>query len=102
MDIKCKLIKELPDGSAIVSLDMDEEAKDFFLGEGFVSVLKQSLEYSKTYVKPEMLKVANDGGDIYFIEPIIQLENSELSKLSFTYGIDPTVIRAILKKASEK
>jgi hypothetical protein len=47
-------------------------------------------------------KVANDGGDIYFIEPIIQLENSELSKLSFTYGIDPTVIKAILKKASEK
>lgn len=57
MDLKVKLLKELPDGSAIVSLDMDEEAKDFFLGEGFVSVLKQSLEYSKTHVKPEMLKV---------------------------------------------
>jgi hypothetical protein len=58
MDIKSKLIKELPDGSAIVSLDMDEEAKDWLLGEGFIFVLKEAIALSKTRVKPEMLKAA--------------------------------------------
>ena len=58
MDIKSKLIKELPDGSAIVSLDMDEEAKDWLLGEGFIFVLKEAIARSKTRVKPEMLKAA--------------------------------------------
>ncbi len=29
MEIKCKLIKELENGSAIVSIEMDEEAKKF-------------------------------------------------------------------------
>lgn len=58
MDIKCKLIKELPDGSAIVSLDIDEEAKDWLLGEGFITVLKVAIANSKTHVKPEMLKAA--------------------------------------------
>jgi hypothetical protein len=58
MDIKSKLIKELPDGSAIVSLEMDEEAKDWLLGEGFIFVLKEAIARSKTRVKPEMLKAA--------------------------------------------
>jgi hypothetical protein len=58
MKIKSKLIKELPDGSAIVSLDMDEEAKDWLLGEGFIFVLKEAIALSKTRVKPEMLKAA--------------------------------------------
>ncbi len=58
MKIQSKLIKELPDGSAIVSLDMDEEAKDWLLGEGFIFVLKEAIALSKTRVKPEMLKAA--------------------------------------------
>ena len=56
MDIKCKLIKELDDGGAIVSIDMDEEAKDWLIGEGFISVLKESLKNSKTYISDEDVK----------------------------------------------
>ena len=58
MQIKCKLIKELDDGSAIISMEMDEEAKDWLLGEGFIAVLKEALKMSKTYVSPEMLEKA--------------------------------------------
>ncbi len=58
MNIKCKLIKELPDGSAIVSIELDEEAKDWLIGEGFITVLKESIKNSKTRVTPEMLKKA--------------------------------------------
>lgn len=56
MDIKCKLIKELDNGSAIVSVEMDEEAKDWLIGEGFITVLKEAIKNSKTLVTPEMLK----------------------------------------------
>lgn len=56
MKVKCKLIKELPDGSAIVSMEMDEEAKDWLIGEGFIAVLKEAIAHSKTRVTPEMLK----------------------------------------------
>jgi hypothetical protein len=62
MDIKCKLIKELPDGSAIITMDMDEEAKDWLIGEGFVAVLKEAITHSKSLVTPEMLKVAKTKG----------------------------------------
>ena len=62
MDIKSKLIKELPDGSAIVSLDMDEEAKDWLIGEGFVAVLKEAITHSKSLVTPQMLKAAKTKG----------------------------------------
>ena len=58
MDIKCKLIKELPDGSAIVTMEMDEEAKDWLIGEGFVAVLKEAITHSKSLVTPQMLKAA--------------------------------------------
>ena len=50
MEIKCKLIKELDNGSAIVSVEMDEEAKDWLIGEGFITVLKESLKNSKSYI----------------------------------------------------
>jgi len=58
MEIKCKLIKELEDGSAIVSMEMDVEAKDWLIGEGFTAVLKEAFKMSKTYVSPEMLEKA--------------------------------------------
>ena len=58
MDIKAKLLKELPDGSAIVTLEMDEEAKDWLIGEGFIAVLKEAIALSKSNVTPQMLKVA--------------------------------------------
>lgn len=56
MDIKCKLIKELDNGSAIVSIEMDEEAKDWLIGEGFITVLKESLKNSKTYISSDDIK----------------------------------------------
>lgn len=58
MKIECKLLKELPDGSAIVTLEMDEQAKDWLIGEGFIAVLKEAIALSKTNVTPEMLKAA--------------------------------------------
>ena len=56
MELKCKLIKELPDGGAIVSIEMDEEAKDWLIGEGFIAVLKESLKNSKTYISEADVK----------------------------------------------
>ena len=56
MDIKCKLIKELDNGGAIVSIDMDEEAKDFLISEGFIKVLGESLKNSKTYISEADVK----------------------------------------------
>lgn len=56
MDIKCKLIKELDNGSAIVSIELDEEAKDWLIGEGFITVLKESLKNSKTYISADDVK----------------------------------------------
>ena len=45
--------KELPDGSAIVTVEMDAETKEFFIGEGLVAVLKRSIENSESVVPPE-------------------------------------------------
>lgn len=56
MEIKCKLIKELDNGGAIVSIEMDEEAKDWLIGEGFTVVLQESLKNSKTYISDEDVK----------------------------------------------
>lgn len=52
MEIKCKMIKELHDGSAIVTIDLDEDAKEFLIGEGFLVVIKRSLELSESYISP--------------------------------------------------
>jgi hypothetical protein len=54
MDIKVKMIKELKDGGAICTLDMDEEAKEYLIGEGFLSVIRRALDSSESHVKPEM------------------------------------------------
>jgi hypothetical protein len=56
MEIKCKLIKELSDGSAIVSIEVDEEAKDWLIGEGFTVVLKEAIKHSKTFVSQADIK----------------------------------------------
>ena len=52
MEIQCKMIKELSDGSAIVTIDLDEEAKEFLIGEGFLTVIKRALESSQSYISP--------------------------------------------------
>lgn len=64
MQIKCKLLKELPDGSAIVSLELDEDAKDWLIGEGFSVVAERAIALSKTYLKPEQLKQIKSGKKI--------------------------------------
>lgn len=46
------MIKELPDGSAIVTIDLDEDAKEFLIGEGFLTVVKRSLTSSESYISP--------------------------------------------------
>jgi hypothetical protein len=58
MDIQVKMIKELEDGGAVCTLDMDEEAKEYLIGEGFLAVIRRALNSSESYVKPEM-KVQN-------------------------------------------
>ena len=56
-------------------------------------------------------KVANDGGDIYFIEPIMQMSDAEINQIfrdesGFEIDTCPIAIldfaRAILRKAQEK
>jgi hypothetical protein len=56
MEIKCKMIKELPDGSAIITVDLDEDAKEFLIGEGFLTIVKRSLASSESYVPKEKVK----------------------------------------------
>jgi hypothetical protein len=57
MHIKVEKMKEMEDGSAIVWLEMDPESKEFFIGEGFLAVLKRSIETSESYVKQESKNV---------------------------------------------
>ena len=57
MKIKTKLHKERKDGSAICELDLDMEAKDWLIGEGFVYVLSKALGMSKSYAKPHPKRI---------------------------------------------
>jgi len=75
-------------------------------------------EDAKNYLNTLLLKeqfsiskVANVGGDIYFIEPITQMSDAEINQIfrdesGFEIDTCPIAIldfaRAILKKASEK
>jgi hypothetical protein len=49
MKIKTKILKERKDGSAICELDLDREAKDWLIGEGFLYVLSKALGMSEAY-----------------------------------------------------
>lgn len=60
MNITVETLKELPDGSAICTLDMDKEAVQYLIGEGFLTVIKRALETSESAVKPEMLEENKD------------------------------------------
>jgi len=53
MEMQIQLIKELEDGSAICSLELDNDAKEFLIGEGFLAIVKRALITSESYVKPE-------------------------------------------------
>ena len=60
MDIRVKMIKELEDGSAICTLEMDEETKEFLIGEGFLTIIKRALETSESYIEPKPLEENKD------------------------------------------
>jgi hypothetical protein len=51
--LSLEYFKELPDGSAIVTIEMDAETKEFFIGEGFLAVLKRAVANSESLVPPE-------------------------------------------------
>ena len=51
MDITVKIIKELEDGSAIVSIDMDKDAKEYLIGEGFLAIIERALKSSESVIK---------------------------------------------------
>lgn len=55
MDITVEMIKELPDGSAFCVLELDKDAVQFLIGEGFLTVIRRALDSSESYVKPELL-----------------------------------------------
>ena len=57
MKIKAKIIKENKDGSAICELKLDMEAKDWLIGEGFLTVLKNGLNMSESYVKKQPKRI---------------------------------------------
>ena len=60
MQFNVKIIKELEDGGAICTLDMDKETKEYLIGEGFLTVIKRALETSESVIKPEMLEESKD------------------------------------------
>ena len=60
MDITVKVIKELDNGGAICTLDMDKDAVQYLIGEGFLTVIKRALDSSESYVKPELLEENKD------------------------------------------
>jgi len=59
MNIEVKMIKELEDGGAICTLDMDEDAKEYLIGEGFLAIIKRALQTSESYIKPELKESKN-------------------------------------------
>ena len=58
MNVTVQKLIEQADGSAIVLLDLDNDAKEFFIGEGFLAVLKRSLGTSESYISPEAVAKA--------------------------------------------
>lgn len=54
MELSINLFKELPDGSAIFELTLDNKAKEYLIGEGFLAILKRSIASSESYVQPEI------------------------------------------------
>lgn len=60
MDITVEMLKELPDGSALCVLELDKDAVQFLIGEGFLTIMRRALDSSESYVKPELLDQKDD------------------------------------------
>ena len=63
MDITVKVIKELKDGGAICTLDMDKDAVEYLIGEGFLTVLRRALESFESHIKAEILDKETESKD---------------------------------------
>lgn len=50
---RVKVIKEYEDGSAVITLDLTIDEKEAFIAEGFLSMFKQYVTTSPTYVSRE-------------------------------------------------
>ena len=56
---------ENEDGSCTVTLDMDKEAKDFLVGQGFISILEKAIDQeNKKYLIDESLLKTPQNGDV--------------------------------------
>jgi len=60
MNITVEMLKELPDGSALCVLELDKDAVQFLIGEGFLTIMRRALDSSESYVKPELLDQKDD------------------------------------------
>jgi hypothetical protein len=64
MNITVKKMTKLPDGGAICTVDMPKEVAQFLIGEGFLAVLKRSLDTSESYVSEQKLNESLMAQDI--------------------------------------
>ena len=64
MNIQVKMIKELDGGGAICTLDMDEETKEYLIGEGFLTVIRRALDTSESYVNQKKMNESLMAKDI--------------------------------------
>ena len=65
MEFQLEIQEELPDGSAIAKLTLDNEAKEFLIGEGMLAVLRKAITNSESWlgnkeIKTEELEVILD------------------------------------------
>jgi hypothetical protein len=64
MNITVEKMTELPDGGAICTLELDKESAQFLIGEGFLAVIKRSLDTSESYVSEQKLSESLMAQDI--------------------------------------
>ena len=60
MNVTVEMLRELPDGSALCTLELDKEAVQFLIGEGFLTIMRRALDSSESHVKPELLEENKD------------------------------------------
>jgi hypothetical protein len=56
MEFQLKIQEELPDGSAIAALTLDNEAKEYLIGEGMLVVLKKAIANSESWLGNKEMK----------------------------------------------
>ena len=64
MNVTVKKLTELPDGSAICTLDIPNEVAQYLIGEGFIAVIKRGVANSESYVSEQKLNEAIMAQDI--------------------------------------